>query len=144
MLGACLYLGRCILHSNVYKMFALCGCRHGPCKVKSKLSNVLSLLTGLMGNVRIQVFLSLPPGGIRSPQHYTLYSYSSKTALHPASQNILVEMREACDNPGTICATAMLPSTYPCYVHNPNTCRVYEQVFWQLYCMQLVAPLLSH
>ena len=35
------------------------------------------------------------------------HSSSSKPTLQPASQNFLVEMSDACDNPGTMCASVI-------------------------------------
>ena len=34
-----------------------------------------------------------------------MHSFASKITLHPASQNFLVEINDACANPGTICAS---------------------------------------
>ena len=60
-----------------------------------------------MGSFQNAVFASLPPDNNKFPLKYTLHSSASNITLHPASQNFLVEINDACANPGTICASVM-------------------------------------
>ena len=62
---------------------------------------------GLIGSCHSPVAIFRPPTKTSLSLKYTLYSSLSNITLYPALQNFLVEMRDACARPGTICASVM-------------------------------------
>ena len=67
---------------------------------------------GLMGSCQRPVVTSLPPTNTNLFLKQTLDSSLSNMTLHPASQNFLVEMRDACARPGTICASVICSGSH--------------------------------
>ena len=66
----------------------------------------------LIGSCHRPVVISLLPTRTSLFSKYTLHSSLSNITLHPASQNFLVEIRDAWARPGMMCASVMCSGSH--------------------------------
>ena len=74
------------------------------------------------------IVTSLPPTKTNLFLKYTLYSSFSNITLHPASQNFLVEMRDACARLGTICTSVTCSG-----IHGMSRLQVWVDLMMSLF-----------